>query len=127
MEFTREYNDYLSRKLKHYNLWLMDVARPLDSKYPGFPEDAEWDEKTKTRTAPAKKVAAKTPRAKTPRAVVKRSSKAPTKQQRANVIVETFYATVPKDELITKLSVELPMTRAGATTYYYNALRALPV
>lgn len=120
---TNEYNLYLTRKLAHYNAWLLDVARPLDSIYPGFPEDAYWDKK---RTKVARKVApAAAPAPKAPRAKRTPRGNGPTKQQRANVIVETFFETMPKEELITKLSLELPMTRAGATTYYYNAIRAL--
>ena len=39
--YSAEQIDYIDRKLKHYNEWLIDNKRPFTDKYPGFPEDVE--------------------------------------------------------------------------------------
>ena len=37
--YSAEQIDYIDRKLKHYNEWLLDNKRLFTEVYPGFPED----------------------------------------------------------------------------------------
>ena len=37
--YSAEQIDYIDRKLKHYNEWLIDNKRSFTEVYPGFPED----------------------------------------------------------------------------------------
>ena len=122
--YTNSYdNNYLQRKLDHYNVWLLDPKRKVeDGPYKGFPEEVERAAKLAKGRAimeaeraakPAKvvktKVAAKRPRA-----------DGPTKQERA---LEIYRANIKlsKDNLIAIIREKLDMSPAGATTYYYNA------
>lgn len=116
--YSQEYQDYLNRKLKHYNTWLGDLDRELGTPYPGFPED--FPEK-KTKKAVAKTVA-KAPAATTVRKV-RVSSKGPTKAERALEIVRTSKQC--RTNVITQLQQDLGMSKAGATTYYYNSMKKL--
>jgi hypothetical protein len=50
---------------------------------------------------------------------------APTKQQRTVDLVRTKMNSSTKQDLIDMLMTELIMTKAGATTYYYNAMKAI--
>ena len=110
--YTNSYdNNYLQRKLDHYNAWLLDPKRKVeDGPYKGFPEEVERAAKP---AKPAKvvktKVAAKRPR-----------TGGPTKQERALEIYRDF-AGQSKDNVIAKIREQLDMSPAGATTYYYNA------
>ena len=125
--YTNSYdNDYLQRKLDHYNAWLLNPKRKVeDGPYKGFPEEVELAAKLAKGRAimeaeraakpakPAKvvktKVAAKRPR-----------TGGPTKQERALEIYRDF-AGQSKDNVIAKIREQLDMSPAGATTYYYNA------
>ena len=49
-------NDYLQRKLDHYNKWLLDPKRDFGSTYPGFPEEIQLE---KARKSLAESVVAK--------------------------------------------------------------------
>lgn len=119
-------NDFMQRKLDHYNAWLLDPKRKVgDGPYKGFPEEVERAAKLAKGRAimeaeraakpakPAKvvkaKVAAKRPR-----------TGGPTKQDRA---VEIYRANIKlsKDNVIAIIREQLDMSPAGATTYYYNA------
>jgi hypothetical protein len=119
-------NNFLQRKLDHYNAWLLNPKRKVeDGPYQGFPEEVERAAKLAKGRAimeaeraakpakPAKvvktKVAAKRPRA-----------DGPTKQERAIEIYRDF-AGQSKDNVIAKIREQLDMSLAGATTYYYNA------
>lgn len=119
-------NDFLQRKLDHYNAWLLNPKRKVeDGPYKGFPEEKELEAKMAKGRAimeaeraakpvkPAKvvktKVAAKRPR-----------TGGPTKQERALDIYRDF-AGQSKDNVIAKIREQLDMSPAGATTYYYNA------
>ena len=119
-------NDFMQRKLDHYNAWLLNPKRKVeDGPYQGFPEEVDRAAKLAKGRAimeaeraakpakPAKvvktKVAAKRPRA-----------DGPTKQQRALEIYRDF-AGQSKDNVIAKIREQLDMSPAGATTYYYNA------
>lgn len=119
-------NDFMQRKLDHYNAWLLNPKRKVeDGPYKGFPEEVERAAKLAKGRAimeaeraakpakPAKvvktKVAAKRPR-----------TGGPTKQERA---LEIYRANIKlsKDNLIAIIREKLDMSPAGATTYYYNA------
>jgi len=119
-------NDFMQRKLDHYNAWLLNPKRKVeDGPYQGFPEEVDRAAKLAKGRAimeaeraakpakPAKvvktKVAAKRPRA-----------DGPTKQERAIEIYRDF-AGQSKDNVIAKIREQLDMSLAGATTYYYNA------
>jgi hypothetical protein len=118
------HNDYLQRKLDHYNKWLMDPKRELGSgPYPGFPEDVKVKAGVAKLQAEAKaKVDAKAAKAAKPKAVkAKRAPKAsgPTKQDRAVEIFKRLSGD--KAQVISAIQTELGMSVAGATTYFYNA------
>ena len=119
-------NDFMQRKLDHYNAWLLNPKRKVeDGPYKGFPEEVERAAKLAKGRAimeaeraakpvkPAKvvktKVAAKRPR-----------TGGPTKQERA---LEIYRANIKlsKDNVISIIREQLDMSPAGATTYYYNA------
>lgn len=118
-QFSQEYQDYLNRKLKHYNTWLGDLDRELGTTYPGFPED--FPEK-KTKKAVAKTVA-KAPAA-APVRKIRVSSKGATKAERAVEIV-AGNQKLSRINMITLLQEQLGMSKAGATTYYYNSMKKL--
>lgn len=117
--------DYGTRKLAHYNVWLLDPNRkpyPAD-RYPGFPEDVEREQavaayKEEFVQRQAKPKAEKAPKA--PRAKRAKRMEGPTKQERA---VELYKANMKlsKDNMIALLREKLDMSLAGATTYFYNA------
>lgn len=117
--------DYGTRKLAHYNVWLLDPNRkpyPAD-RYPGFPEDVEREQavaayKEEFIQRQAKPKAEKAPKA--PRAKRAKRMEGPTKQERA---VELYKANMKlsKDNMIALLREKLDMSLAGATTYFYNA------
>jgi len=118
------HNDYLQRKLDHYNAWLMDPKRELGSgPYPGFPEDVKLKAGRAIMQAEAKaKVEAKAAKAAKPKAVkAKRAPKAsgPTKQDRAVEIFRELNGD--KAAVISAIQERLEMSVAGATTYFYNA------
>lgn len=121
-----DYNDYLTRKLAHYNKWLGDPKRSYkDGPYPGFPEDLEHKAAvTRLREEFAERAVAKEEKAKQPREKkAKRAKKTadggPTKQTRAVDIYKRLGGD--KAAVIQAIQDELGMSVAGATTYYYNA------
>ena len=123
-----EYNDYCTRKLAHYNAWLLDNKREFGKPYPGFPEDLQLAKKgkkvespvianmaetmTKTKAAPAKAKAKK----------AKRAGASPTKGDLALQIYKRLNGD--KTNVISELQTGLGMSLAGATTYFYNAKKA---
>ena len=117
------HNDYLQRKLDHYNAWLLDDKREFGSKYPGFPEDVKLKAGRAIMQAEAKaKVEAKAAKAAKPKAVkAKRAPKAsgPSKQDRAVEIFRELNGD--KAAVISAIQERLDMSVAGATTYFYNA------
>ena len=121
--------DYLQRKLDHYNKWLLDPSRPLDQRYPGFPEDVKLaagrqvlktEIETKRVAKAAKAVAKKAPAVKRVR-----SAGGPTKADRAVELYKQLAGI--KADVIAALQSELGMSVAGATTYFYNAKKASQV
>ena len=116
--------NYMQRKLDHYNAWLLDPKRPFGVPYGGFPEDKQKEAGIKALQTEyvAKAEAKKKVAASKPRAIRARKSSGPTKQDRA---IELYKANIKlsKDNMIEILRTELDMSLAGATTYYYNAKR----
>ena len=117
--------DYLTRKLAHYNQWLLDPKRPVGVPYAGFPEDVKQAKavaKLKAEAAAkAEKAAAKVvAKAKAP-AKVKRARKTegPTKQDQAVELYRELNGD--KATVISAIQERLGMSLAGATTYFYNA------
>jgi hypothetical protein len=124
--------DYGSRKLAHYNKWLLDPKRVFGSKYAGFPEDLNdlkgikmesnviasvTEQLTKTAKAPAVKAPAKGIKV----ARMGRGS-SPTKGELALQIYQRLSGD--KVSVINELQNSLGMSTAGATTYFYNAKKA---
>lgn len=121
-----DHNDYLTRKLAHYNQWLMDPKRSFkDGPYPGFPEDLDYKasidrlREDMTQRTVEKEAAPKIKREKKQKAVKKMADGGPTKQTRAVDIYKRLAGE--KVAVIQAIQDELGMTVAGATTYFYNA------
>lgn len=117
-------NSFGSRKLAHYNEWLLDPKRPAGEPYPGFPEEIKLEKARKSLqdeyvaravAKPAKVAAAK----RVTKAKTARKSTVPTKQSMATQIYRDLGGD--KSLVIAKIQEQLVMTLAGATTYYYNA------
>lgn len=110
-----------SRKLAHYNVWLLDPKRVAGVPYPGFPEEIKME---KARAAYVEdftaRKAAKVVKPKTAaKAKVARNSTVPTKQSMATQIYRDLGGDKPL--VIAKIQEQLVMSLAGATTYFYNA------
>lgn len=115
---TAEYQEYLTRKLKHYNTWLGDLdSREMGTPYPGFPEDFPVKKSKKTVV----KAVATAPKSVTKR-VVRIAGES--KKVRAIKIVQSMTGQA-KTAIIESLMSELAMSKAGATTYYYNSVKEL--
>lgn len=116
--------DYLTRKLEHYNKWLLDPKRPAGEIYGGFPEDLKQAKAVaKLKADMEKKAVVKEKIVRPPKAKrAKRASRqeGPTKLEQA---VELYKANLhlSKDNMISLIQEKLVMSLAGATTYYYNA------
>lgn len=123
-------NDYLTRKLAHYNAWLGDTKRPLTSKYPGFPEPRPGEAPAKTTKPKGKKLTVveqiEKIQAKAEAKVEKKAAKAKpaksaggSKQDRAVALFKEFNGD--RKQTIQAIMEQLGMSTAGATTYFYNA------
>lgn len=110
-----------TRKLAHYNAWLLDPKREVGVPYPGFPEEIKMEKARKayvedfTARKAAKVVK---PKAAT-KAKVTRKGTVPTKQSLAVQIYRDLGGD--KALVIAKIQEQLAMSLAGATTYFYNA------
>ena len=117
------HSDYLTRKLAHYNEWLLDNKREVGVPYPGFPEDqkaAKWAERPAPKAEqPAVVKAAPVKKMKKAKRV---AGAGPTKQELANAIFKQCAGD--KAATVAQIQNQLNMTLAGATTYYYNARKA---
>jgi hypothetical protein len=123
------HNEYLTRKLAHYNEWLMDNKREFGKPYPGFPEDLKRKGKkmqsnviadmtevlSGTKAAPAASKAKAKPKA------AKKSDgpRAGSKGDMALAIYKRLNGD--KTAVISAIQSEIGMSAAGATTYFYNA------
>lgn len=129
------------RRLEEYNKWLLDPKREIGVPYPKMREFignvSSEKEKTMNSTtmfdlgAAIAKATVKTP-VKQPKAVkAPRAPRAGTKQEKVNEIVKQAFASVGKvdksfkADMVAKIMVDVGMTKAGATTYLYNAIKAL--
>ena len=143
-EIYTQLPDYGTRKLAHYNEWLLNPKRPSDGvPYPGFPEDValerareslkkEYAEKafaniakqvTKSVVVAAKRAAVRT----SPKKVNNCGTAANprTKQMFANEVYnERFLLGESRDQIVVEIMERVGMSKAGATTYFYNAKKA---
>lgn len=126
-----EYNDYCSRKLAHYNVWLLDGKREFGKPYPGFPEDVKLAKKGTKVESPviSNMVAVMSGTAKAPKASAKRvarkGSEGPKTGTKSQLAVEIYKRLAgDKSAVIAAIQDELKMSLAGATTYFYNAKKA---
>lgn len=116
--------DYGTRKLAHYNMWLLDPNRksyPAD-RYPGFPEEVAQAKAVAAYKEEFVQRKAKPKAEKAPKAVKAKRAKrteGPTKQDRAVEIYRELAGD--KAAVISAIQERLVMSVAGATTYYYNA------
>lgn len=109
---AQEQVEYGTRKLAHYNAWLMDTKRPFGVAYPGFPEDMEAPKAAKRMTKVTDKVAKKG------------SSKTPAMRVTKLDQAKELFNKSPgfsREQVIALFMERLNMSKAGATTYYYNA------
>ena len=115
-----------TKRLRHYNEWLLDPKRPFGSgPYPGYPQPKGKKKMqsnviadmtnvlTKDKATPAKAVKAKK---------AKRAGASPTKGELALQIYQRLNGE--KTQVINELQNGLGMSLAGATTYFYNAKKA---
>ncbi len=126
---TNEHNDFLTRKLAHYNQWLLDPNRSVeDGPYPGFPEEIALVQGRKQLAAEmnARKVAKETAKAdrgapprKERKVRARKEGSGPSKQDRAVEIYKQLGGV--KADVIQAIQTDLGMSLAGATTYFYNA------
>jgi len=123
---SNAHNDYLTRKLAHYNQWLLDPKRHVSQgPYPGFPDDVAQEKAVEAYKADfvERKAKVAEPKAKVVRiAKAKKARKegsGPTKQEKAVEIFQRLFGD--KAAVISTIQDELAMSLAGATTYYYNA------
>jgi hypothetical protein len=122
------YNEYLVRKLAHYNKWLLDTKREFGKPYPGFPEELQLAKKGKKMESPVIANMAKTmTKAAAPAKAVKakkakRVGASPTKGDLALQVYKRLNGD--KTNVISELQTGLGMSLAGATTYFYNAKKA---
>lgn len=118
-----EQSEYGTRKLAHYNAWLLDPKRKVeDGRYPGFPEDLKPKRIAKAEVAPVVKAVAKAAPAKKTKKRAARAGNGPTKQMLANDIFARLAGD--KAAVIAAIQLDLGMSLAGATTYFYNARKA---
>jgi hypothetical protein len=113
---AQEQVEYGTRKLAHYNAWLLDTKRPFGVAYPGFPEDLEAPKAAKRVTKVTDKVTKKGKVA----VKAKRASKGETKLDQAKALFKAN-GFKGREFMVALFMTELNMTKAGATTYWYSA------
>ena len=127
------HNEYLTRKLAHYNEWLLDDKREFGKPYPGFPEDLKQRKGKKmqsnviadmTQVLSGTKAAPAAAKAKAKAKVAKKSDgpRAGSKGEAALAIYKRLGGD--KSAVISAIQAELGMSVAGSTTYFYNAKKA---
>lgn len=115
---AKQQAEYGDRKLAHYNAWLLDPKREFGTIYPGFPEDLEQPKAKKRIAKVTDKV---TKKGKVPaKTKAKRTSKGATKLDQAKALFAAN-SSLSRAEVIELFMTELGMSKAGATTYFYNA------
>lgn len=128
-----EYNDYLVRKLKHYNQWLCDPKRPIISgPYPGFPEDldrdraveslkAEYRQRAEVKKQQEEIVVDTEKKPRKPRA--KKMGDGVSRQDQALEIYKRLNGD--RTAVVQAIQDELGMPPGSAMTYFYNAKKAV--
>lgn len=115
-------SDFGTRKLAHYNKWLLDPKRPSGQIYPGFPEELARQKQAEKAQAKAA-VSTKSAKAVAVKPKAKRAKRASdgsvTKQELAVQIFRELDGN--KVAVISAIQERLDMSLAGATTYFYNA------
>lgn len=108
--------DLGTRKLAHYNQWLLDPKRPEGQRYPGFPEEVALE-------ASRKRFIESYNAAKQPVAVDRpRAAKVATPGTKLAQAVDIYRSLAgDKEAVVAKIQDVCDMSLAGATTYYYNA------
>lgn len=131
-----EWNDYCTRKLAHYNQWLLNLKRTPGEPYPGFPEDGKQIRATAPKPVenavetilPAVKPTIKSkgkPKMEQTKVAKKRparvAGKGPTKQEIAVEIYKSLGGD--KAAVIAAIVEETGTSVAGGTTFFYGAKR----
>ena len=131
-----EYSQYLDRKLKHYNEWLMNPKRSIISgPYPGFPEDLEREAALNNLRADfAQRIAKKQQQEEKPVEVVDKPKKTrnrvkkiagPSRQVQAQEIYKRLNGD--RAAVVRAIQDELGMPAGSAMTYFYNSKKALGI
>lgn len=111
-------------RLEHYNEWLMDNSRPLDSIYAGFPGDREGEEKKVSVTEKVVAVKAE-PRYNRLTTNSDRKDREMSKLNQAIEIVKAgLNAGETKSVILASLVEKLQVTRANAFVYFAKATKA---
>lgn len=111
-------SDYGTRKLAHYNAWLLNPNRPEGERYPGFPEEVALAA-GRARLVADRKVARKAVPARV------RAPKEVKPGTKLAVAVDIFRRlSGDKASVIAEIQKTCSMSLAGATTYFYNAKKA---
>ena len=108
---------FADMKLKHYNQWLTDESREMGTVYPGFPGDT-----------PVRTVVEKVKEMKAERAVRKATAAKPAKGESKKVAALRIFKEEKgaRAKILERFMSELGMSKAGASTYFYNT-KALSV
>lgn len=116
-----------TKRLAHYNLWLLDSKREFGTIYPGYPSD-----KPKEKKMPSNVIADMTTVLTKEKKVNIKPGKKPAKMSdgpragsKSELALEIYKRlSGDKASIIAAFQTELAMSTAGATTYYYNAKKA---
>ena len=122
-----------SKRLAHYNQWLLDPKREFGTIYPGYPSDKPSGKATmKGKKMPSNVIADMTTVLTKEKKVNVKPGKKPakvsdgpragSKTELARVIYKRLNGV--KADCIAAFQTELAMSVAGATTFYYNAKKA---
>ena len=123
------HNEYLTRKLEHYNKWLLDDKREFGKPYPGFPEDLKRKGKKMqsnviadmTQVLSGTKAAPAAAKAK-PKARAAKKADGPRAGSKGDMALAIYKRlNGDKTAVISAIQSEIGMSQAGATTYFYNA------
>jgi len=124
-----QYNSELHERLTDYNRWV--TAHPIGTPYPGYPSDST----TTPKPARAGNVKSETVKGNYIMSIqsvgvtATRLPKQGTKQAKAIELLrgKSFATKADKQAAIDLIVSELGMSKAGATTYAYNAHKMLQV
>lgn len=117
-----------SKRLAHYNQWLLDPKREFGTIYPGYPSDKPKGKKMPSNviadmaTVLTKEKKVNIKPGKKP-AKISDGPRAGSKAELAQEIYKRLNGV--KAEVIAAFQTELAMSINGATTYFYNAKKAV--